>query len=70
MGGGEAAQPSVSWSVSIAAIAALELPRHQAEDWLCRPLLRECIDPESSERTPVVVVTDNGRAYRAAAFAR
>ncbi len=52
------------------AIAALELARQQAESWLGGPLLTECLDLESGELTPVVVVTDNGPAYRSAAFAR
>lgn len=52
------------------AIAALELARAQAEALLGRPLLSECIDPASGELTPVIIVTDNGAAYRSAAFAR
>ena len=38
--------------------------------WLGRPLLSECLDAETGELTPVVIVTDNGPAYKSAAFAR
>ena len=52
------------------AIASLEAARAQAEAWLGRPLLSECVDAETGELTPVAVVTDNGPAYKSAAFAR
>jgi len=52
------------------AIASLEAACAQAETWLGRPLLNECVDAETGELIPVVVVTDNGPAYKSAAFAR
>lgn len=52
------------------AIASLEAARAQAESWLEHSLLSECTDPSTGELTPVVVVTDNGPAYKSAAFAR
>ncbi len=52
------------------AVAALEDARSAAHDLLGRPLLEDVTDPETGEVVPVIVVTDNGSAYRAAGFAR
>ena len=52
------------------AIAAIEAARVNAEGWLGHSLLEECLDPEAGEVLPVAIVTDNGSAYRSAAFAR
>ena len=41
-----------------------------AHDLLGRPLLDDVTDPQTGEIVPVIVVTDNGAAYRAAGFAR
>lgn len=62
--------PVTTTQTATDAIASLEAARLQAEAWLGRPLLAECVDPETGELTPVVVVTDNGPAYKSAAFAR
>jgi len=52
------------------AVAALETARDRASELLDRPLIEDCIDRETGEITPVIVVTDNGSCYRAAGFAR
>ena len=52
------------------AIASLEAARAQAETWLVRPLLSECVDAQTGELLPIAIVTDNGPAYKSAAFAR
>jgi hypothetical protein len=52
------------------AVAALEDARTAAHDLLGRPLLDDVTDPQTGEVVPVIVVTDNGAAYRAAGFAR
>lgn len=50
-------------------VGVLEDARDRASDLLGRSLLEDCIDPETGELTPVVVVSDNGACYRAAGFA-
>lgn len=62
--------PVTTTQTAADAIASLEAARLQAETWLGHSLLRECTDPETGELTPVVVVTDNGPAYKSVAFAR
>jgi putative transposase len=52
------------------AVAALEDARSAAHDLLGRSLLDDITDPATGEVVPVIVVTDNGSAYRAAGFAR
>jgi len=52
------------------AVAAVEAAIGQAELLLGCSLLDDCTDPATGELTPVVLVTDNGPAYRSAAFAR
>jgi transposase InsO family protein len=52
------------------AIAAVEDARCQAHDLLGHSLLDDVTDPQTGEITPVIVVTDNGPCYKAAAFAR
>ncbi len=52
------------------AVAALEAARDRASELLERPLLEDCIDRETGEITPVIIVTDNGSCYRAAGFER
>jgi putative transposase len=51
------------------AVAALEAAIDQAETLLGHELLQDCVD-HTGELTPVVVVTDNGPAYRSVGFAR
>ena len=52
------------------AVAALEAAIGQAEALLGQELLQDCVDHHTGELTPVVVVTDNGPAYRSVGFAR
>jgi transposase InsO family protein len=52
------------------AIAAVQAAIDDAEDLLGRRLLEDVTDPVTGEIHPVVVVTDNGPAFRSAAFAR
>lgn len=51
------------------AIGALEAAVAQAEAWLGGSLLADCTDAVTGEITPVIVVTDNGPAYKSSAFA-
>jgi putative transposase len=51
------------------AVAALETAIDQAEELLGVPLLEEVVDHQTGELTPVVIVTDNGPAYRSVGFA-
>jgi putative transposase len=50
-------------------IAALETAVAAAEQLLGRPLLADCVDVETGEVEPLVVVTDNGPAMRSVAVA-
>jgi putative transposase len=52
------------------AIAAIQAAVDQAERLLGGSLLEDCTDLVTGEVAPVVIVTDNGPAYRSAAFAR
>lgn len=52
------------------AIAALEVARDRAGELLGRPLIDDCIDPDSGEISPLILVTDNGSCFRAGDFAR
>lgn len=52
------------------AIAAIQAAVDQAETLLGRSLLEDCTDPVTGELTPLVIVTDNGPAYRSVSFAR
>lgn len=52
------------------AIAALEAARLEAETVLGVPLIVDVTESETGEIHPVVVVTDNGPAFKSAAFAR
>lgn len=51
------------------AVEMLEVAIDQAEDWLGHPLLDEVLDPDTGELDPIVVVSDNGSAFRSATFA-
>jgi putative transposase len=51
-------------------IAALEQAIAAAEALLTRPLVTDCVDVETGEIQPVVIVTDNGPAMRSIAVAR
>lgn len=52
------------------AVRALESAIHEAESTLGRSLLQDCTDPKTGVVTPLVVVTDNGPAFKSRAFAR
>jgi transposase InsO family protein len=52
------------------AIAAVEDARCQAHDLLGHSLLDDVTDVDTGQITPVIVVSDNGPCYKAAAFAR
>lgn len=52
------------------AIVALEAAILTAEGWLGTSLLADCTDPATGEISAVVVVTDNGPAYKSVDFAR
>lgn len=62
--------PVTTTQTAVDAIAAIEAARVQAEAWLGHSLLDECLDTETGEIVPIAVVTDNGAAYRSAAFSR
>ena len=52
------------------AIATLEAAIAEAERILGMPLAEDCVDPDTGEVFPVVVVSDNGPAYKSDRFAR
>ena len=60
----------VTTQTAAGAIASLEAARAQAEAWLGQSLLSECLDAHTGELAPIAVVTDNGPAYKSAAFSR
>jgi len=52
------------------AVTAIETARDRASELLGRPLIEDLADPHTGEVIPIIVVSDNGACYRAAAFAR
>ena len=62
--------PVTTTQTAVDAIAALEAARMNADTWLGHSLLEECLHPETGEVLPIAIVTDNGAAFRSAAFAR
>lgn len=52
------------------AVGALDTARERAAEVLGVPLIQDLVDRDTGELEPVVVVTDNGPCYKAAAFAR
>jgi transposase InsO family protein len=52
------------------AIESLEIALVEAERLVGHPLLDECLDPATGELTPLVIVTDNGPAFKSADFLR
>lgn len=52
------------------AVATLEAAIDEAERLIGRPLVEDCVDPDTGEIFPVVVVSDNGPAYKSDLFAR
>jgi transposase InsO family protein len=52
------------------AIESLELARSEAERLLGRPLADDCTDPDSGKLHALVIVTDNGPAFKSVDFVR
>lgn len=52
------------------AIASLEEARECAASWLGHSLLEDLIDPGTGELTPIILVSDNGPAYKSIGFSR
>jgi transposase InsO family protein len=52
------------------AIRAIEAAIEEAELLLGRPLLEDCVDPETGELFLLTIVTDNGPAYKSTDFLR
>lgn len=52
------------------AVSALEDARATVEQLLGHTLLEDCTDAATGELTPVIIVSDNGSCYKAAAFER
>jgi transposase InsO family protein len=52
------------------AINAVKAAISTAEAMLDRPLLEDCVDPSTGELHPLVIVTDNGPAYKSTDFLR
>lgn len=50
-------------------IAALDMAVASGEALIGGPLVNDCVDPETGEIEPVIVVTDNGSAMRSGAVA-
>lgn len=50
------------------AVTVLEAAIAEAEQLLGHPLAEECTDPETSELHPLVIVSDNGPAYKSDRF--
>ena len=51
------------------AVAVLSAAIDEAERLLGYPLKQECVDSETGELVPIVIVTDNGPAYKSSGFA-
>jgi putative transposase len=63
--------PVSATSRAVDAVAALETARLEAEALLGRSLIEDLdVDDEIGEVVPIAVVTDNGPAFKAVAFAR
>ncbi|MGH7685414.1 MAG: IS3 family transposase [Candidatus Dormibacteria bacterium] len=62
--------PPSGTKTAIDAVASLEAAIATAEALLGIPPEQDCIDPMTGETAPLVIVTDNGPAYRSALFAR
>jgi transposase InsO family protein len=52
------------------AIGAIAEAIRVAEDMLGTPLLEDCVDPDTGDLHPLVIVTDNGPAYKSTDFLR
>ena len=52
------------------ALSSLRSALEEAERVLGHSLLDDCLDPETGEIIPLVIVTDNGSCYKSDAFAR
>jgi putative transposase len=62
--------PVTTTQTSGDAISAVQAAIDQAELLLGCSLLEDCTDPFTGELTPLVIVTDNGPAYRSVGFAK
>jgi transposase InsO family protein len=51
-------------------VAKIEAAMAEAERLVGTTLLEDCVDAETGEIEPLVIVSDNGPAYRSDAFAR
>jgi transposase InsO family protein len=52
------------------AVATIEAAIAEAERLTGRPLVEDCVDPDTGEVFPLVIVSDNGPAYKSDHFAR
>ena len=52
------------------ALGALRAAIEEAERLLGHTLLQDCVDPDTGELHPLILVTDNGPAYKSSDFAR
>ena len=64
------ASPIVGQTAARDAIEVLGSAIAEAETLLGRPLLEDCVDPETGELQHLAIVTDNGAAYKSPGFAR
>ena len=55
---------------AIEAVTSLEAAIHAAEELLNLPLIDDCLDPITGEIERLVIVSDNGPAYKSDLFAR
>jgi transposase InsO family protein len=62
--------PVTTTQTSADAISAVQAAIDQAELLLGCSLLEDCTDPATGELVPLVIVTDNGPAYRSVGFAK
>jgi putative transposase len=62
--------PPSGTKTAIEAVASLEAAVAAAEELLGIPLADDCVDPHSGDIAPLVIVSDNGSAYRSALFDR
>lgn len=62
--------PITATSTAPDLIAVFETAIATAETLLGKTLIEDCVDPDTGELTPVVIVTDNGPAMKSIAVAR
>jgi putative transposase len=64
------AAPISTRTAAADAIMALRAAIDNAEKILGHPLLEDCVNRETGELEPLIIVTDNGPCYKSTAFAR